>query len=163
MSAGSSKLSVAMAADGLALRIGDSTTLQSRLCYQGQDVDLILAEHRALETWKQAVIDALVVSHAYKAEHDTDPHRAVADLLGHARKAAVDGLLETQRAVIAIKRPLTALREQFELEYSRKQGHTTRSALLFHRRLDGRYSNRSLQALWMAYRREHMPAGENAA
>lgn len=42
-------------------------------------------------------------------------------------------------------------RDRFEIDYSRRRGHVVRSALMFHRNQDGRYSNRSLQVIWRRY------------
>lgn len=49
-----------------------------------------LARHREQDGWRTAVIDALVVSHIYRAEHDNDPRKAINDLLCWESKIALD-------------------------------------------------------------------------
>jgi hypothetical protein len=40
--------------------------------------------------WKEAVIDQLVVAHIYQAKHDTDPRRAVQDVISWNTDIALD-------------------------------------------------------------------------
>ena len=40
--------------------------------------------------WKAAVIEGLMVSHCYKAEHETDPRKALADLISWHVAVALD-------------------------------------------------------------------------
>ena len=43
--------------------------------------------------WKQAVINELVVAHIYQAKHDTDPRRAVQDVISWNVDVALDPLV----------------------------------------------------------------------
>ncbi len=42
------------------------------------------------EQFREALIDALVINHSYTAEHDTDPRKAVADLIAVETQIALD-------------------------------------------------------------------------
>jgi hypothetical protein len=42
------------------------------------------------QEFKDRVVDALVVAHIYRAEHDTDPQKALMDLLAWESKVALD-------------------------------------------------------------------------
>ena len=48
------------------------------------------AREAALQAWREAVIDALVTSWAYSAEHDTNPRKAIQDLLEREIAIALD-------------------------------------------------------------------------
>jgi len=40
--------------------------------------------------WREAVIDALVVNHIYRKDHDADPRKAIRDLIEWEQKLALD-------------------------------------------------------------------------
>jgi rRNA-processing protein FCF1 len=48
------------------------------------------AELARVEQWRETVIDALVVDFIYVKEHDTDPRKALADLINWEVKVALD-------------------------------------------------------------------------
>ena len=50
----------------------------------------LLAELERVEQWKEAVIDACVVSWVLKKEHENNPHMAVADLCSWCHSIALD-------------------------------------------------------------------------
>lgn len=50
----------------------------------------------ALDTsWKEAVINELVVAHIYQAKHDTDPRQAIQDAISWHTSVALDPLVST--------------------------------------------------------------------
>lgn len=60
-------------------------------------------------SFRDAVIDALVVAHIYRAEHDTDPRKAINDLLVYEAQIAVDPLVSAEaQALIAQGRAQSA-------------------------------------------------------
>lgn len=61
----------------------------------------VRAERAAEESFKKAVIDALVVNHIYRAEHDTNPRLAIIDLIAWEVKIALDpAVSEAARSLI---------------------------------------------------------------
>ena len=55
----------------------------------------------ASEAWEQmraAVLDALIVGHIYRAEHETDPRKALADLLAWETQIALDPAVSSAAA-----------------------------------------------------------------
>jgi hypothetical protein len=50
--------------------------------------------------WRDAVTDALVVSHIYRAEHDSDPRKAINDLLCWEAKIALDPAVSKDAAAL---------------------------------------------------------------
>jgi hypothetical protein len=54
----------------------------------------------ALQKWKQAIIDASVVGWVYTAEHETDPKKAINDLLCLERKMALDPAISPEVAAL---------------------------------------------------------------
>lgn len=51
--------------------------------------------------WKEAVIDALVVNHILEANHETDPRKALADLIAWEVKVALDPKVSEAAAKLA--------------------------------------------------------------
>jgi len=45
---------------------------------------------KAPDVWKAVIIEGLLVSHCYKAEHETDPRKALADLISWHVAVALD-------------------------------------------------------------------------
>ena len=58
----------------------------------GREVDRVMAEPQpdADGPWKSAVIDQLVIAHILTAEHESDPLKAIQDLLAYNSDIAVD-------------------------------------------------------------------------
>jgi hypothetical protein len=60
----------------------------------GREIDALRAEVEALRNadgpWKAAVIDGLVVSHCIQPEHETDPRKALDDLISWHVAVALD-------------------------------------------------------------------------
>jgi len=54
------------------------------------DIKQALSQQEQPNRWSEAVIDQLVVHHIYQAAHDTDPRKAVKDLLGISNSIALD-------------------------------------------------------------------------
>ena len=46
-------------------------------------------------TWKEAVINELVVAHIYQAKHDTDPRQAIQDAISWNTSVALDPLVSS--------------------------------------------------------------------
>jgi hypothetical protein len=55
-----------------------------------KEIERLNAELAAAKEWKDRVIDALVVSWAYKKEHETNPQLAIADLVMSEIQMALD-------------------------------------------------------------------------
>ena len=58
----------------------------------GREIDRVMAEPQpdADGPWKSAVIDQLVIAHILTAEHESDPLKAIQDLLAYNSDIAVD-------------------------------------------------------------------------
>ena len=58
----------------------------------GREIDRVMAEPQpdADGPWKSAVIDQLVIAHIFTAEHESDPLKAIQDLLAYHTEIAVD-------------------------------------------------------------------------
>ena len=58
----------------------------------GREIDRVMAEPQpdADGPWKSAVIDQLVIAHILTAEHESDPLKAIQDLLAYHADIAVD-------------------------------------------------------------------------
>jgi hypothetical protein len=67
-------------------------------------VQLLVAGRRPippLTAWEAVVLDALVVAHIYRREHDTDPRRALKDLIDFHVDVALDpDVSERARALL---------------------------------------------------------------
>lgn len=63
-------------------------TAADRLLQVQQGREAASAEHVC--AWKNAIIDATIVDWIYTAEHETNPRRAVNDLLAHQVRLALD-------------------------------------------------------------------------
>jgi len=65
-----------------------------------KDADMLLERDRAekAEAWKTAVIDALIVNHIYSNEHETNPRKAISDLIAWETKIALDSSVSSDAA-----------------------------------------------------------------
>lgn len=81
----------------------------------------LAAELAEANKWREAVIDALVVSCIYTAEHDSNPRKAINDLLAWESQIALDpavssdaqALIDQGRAELAeVKKALAEERER---------------------------------------------------
>ncbi len=60
--------------------------------------DALAEEQQAADKWKQAVIDKLVVNFILTAEHETNPEKALNDLLAWEMKCALDPAISGEAA-----------------------------------------------------------------
>ena len=78
----------------------DSTIIDEGENYRSELADLRARAEKA-EQFREAVMDALVVSHIYVPEHDTNPRKAINDLICWEQKIALDPLVSSDaRALI---------------------------------------------------------------
>lgn len=57
-------------------------------------------EVAALKAWKEAVIDQLMVTHIYATVHETDPRRAINDLVSYMCTVALDPSVSSDAAAL---------------------------------------------------------------
>ena len=85
---------------------GYDTTCLVKNAIARAEAALVEPKPDADEAWKSAVIDQLVLAHILTAEHESDPLKAIQDLLAYHADAAVDprvsgaaaGLVEQTKA-----------------------------------------------------------------
>ena len=61
-------------------------------------IERLSAQLAEANGWREAVIDALVVAHIYRAEHDGDPRKALMDLLAWETQVALDPRVSVEAA-----------------------------------------------------------------
>lgn len=87
-------------------------------------IDALRSQLAAAEAWKNAVVDALVVSWEYGVENKDNPVQAISDLLAMAQREALDPAISEQakalvdRAEVAEKALAEAKGLLKELEFS---------------------------------------------
>ena len=75
-------------------------------------LDALEAAERARDQWKNAVIDAAVCRWVYTAEHETDPRKAINDVLAWESRVALDPAVSEPAA--KLDREITTLRARLE-------------------------------------------------
>jgi hypothetical protein len=70
-----------------------------------RDYDALLSRVQALEGYKAAIISTLMINHGMKAEHETDPRQALADLVHIECEMALDARISERARLTRYSRP----------------------------------------------------------